>query len=75
MSNVGCSVGLTLGGIAGLKSVGGGSVDDTGTSTSEVPSCVQKVSHSSANSWLHLGQRFIVWGSPAILAGLQTNSS
>ena len=48
MSSVGCSVGLTLGGMSDLSSVGGGSVVDCSTSTSEVPSCVQNVSHSSA---------------------------
>ena len=50
MSSVGCSFGLTLGGINGLTSVGGGSFALTSTSTSDVPSCVQKVSHSSVNS-------------------------
>ena len=39
MSSVGCSVGLTLGGIdGGWNTVGGGSSGETGTSTSDVPS-------------------------------------
>src|SRR6185503_11381916 len=59
MSSVGCSLGLTLGGMGALYKVGSGSTADLGTSTSDVPSCVQKVSHSSVNSWLHLGQRLI----------------
>jgi hypothetical protein len=58
---VGCSKGLTLGGIgAEYAIVGGGSFDEPVTSTSGEPSCVQKVSHSSVNCWLHVGQRFIV---------------
>ena len=58
---VGCSDGLTLGGIGGgYAIVGGGSFDEPGTSTSDEPSCVQKVSHSSVNCWLHVGQRFII---------------
>ena len=50
MSIVGCSSGLTLGGIAGLTSVTGGSFAEVSTATSDVPSCVQKVSHSSVNT-------------------------
>src|SRR6267142_5597930 len=59
MSSVGCSLGLTLGGM-GRTQVGGGSADNSaGTSTKVEPSCVQKVSHSSVNSRLHLGQRLM----------------
>ena len=49
MSIVGCSKGLTLGGIEGLTSVTGGSITDVSAATSEVPSCVQNVNHSSVN--------------------------
>jgi hypothetical protein len=62
MSSVGCSLGLTLGGMRGGRhSVGGGSAGEGSASTSEVPSCVQNVSHSSVNSWLQVGQRFMIF--------------
>jgi hypothetical protein len=57
---VGCSLGLTLGGIGGDDIiVGGGSAGNADVSTSEVPSLVQKLNHSWSNTWLHFGQRFI----------------
>jgi hypothetical protein len=43
---VGCSLGLTLGGSGGDIIVGGGSAGNADVSMSEVPSLVQKLSHS-----------------------------
>src|SRR5437870_2607350 len=58
--SVGCSLGLTLGGIGGAIIVRGGSGRKADVSTSVVPSCVQKLSQSSSKVWLQVGQRFIL---------------
>jgi len=47
---VGCSLGLTLGGIGGDIIVGGGSARNADVSMSEVPSFVQKLNHSWSNT-------------------------
>src|SRR6185503_11248028 len=54
------SFGKTTSGGCGAMIVGGGSPDAAGSSIRVVPSCVQKLSHSSSNVSLQLGQRFIL---------------
>src|SRR5688572_28901121 len=46
-------------GWAGAMIVGAGLLVLTASSTSVVPSCVQKLSQSSSNVRLHVGQRFM----------------